>query len=350
MIRPPSKEIYALVIGLAVLAGGLGSRLYSHTMNPVPDVVVEPSSYDFGKSRQGQTLTHTFRLANRGPAPIVIVDTDSSCGCTTTDDLTGRIIGGGQLFEVPVSIKTGPVDGPESGRITVSYRVASDASAPVQFKQVWVFTDVVPDYRVRPTLIDFGTIDHLNPVSRTVRLRPEAMPDVAILRLSGLHEAISVRQLDSLEPTNDKLIEVTFSGRSLWKSGPFEGMASIDTSSVGKPTTQVLARVRFVTPVEVDPMAIVVGSRQVGTVERGIKINAIRLVRVTGFHSPDPAITFVSDGPSEGKEIRVKVIFAGNDSRRAINGEVAIDLALQSETGAIEARTFKVSVHRLATE
>ena len=350
MIRPPSKEVSFLVIGLAVLVGGLGSRLFSNATNPMPQVDFEPPSFHFSNTRQGQTLAHTFRLVNRGSAAIVIAGAESSCSCTTTDDLAGRILNGGQVVEVPVSLKTGPGDGPESGRITIRYRLANDTNAQIHSKQAGVSTEVVPDYRVRPTLIDFGTIDHLNPVSRTVRLRPEAMPDVAILGLSGRHEAISVRQIEATEPTIDKILEVTFSGQSLWKSGPFEEMATIETSSIGKPTTQVMVRARFEAPVEVDPMTIVVGTKQAGTVEREIKINARRPVRITGLHSPDPAIFLASDGQSEGKELRVKVSFAGGDSRRAINGEVTIDLAISSENGAIESRTFKVSVHRLASE
>lgn len=39
-------------------------------------------SYDFGKIKDGDTVTHVFKFANVGEAPIVIQDISTSCGCT----------------------------------------------------------------------------------------------------------------------------------------------------------------------------------------------------------------------------------------------------------------------------
>ncbi len=85
MVRPPSKETCALVLGLAVLVGGLGSKRYFHTQDGVRGVAVAPAGFDFGQVRQGMTLAHTFRLENGGDVPIILTKTESSCSCTTTE-------------------------------------------------------------------------------------------------------------------------------------------------------------------------------------------------------------------------------------------------------------------------
>ena len=165
MIRPPSKETWVLMIGLAILAGGLGSRRFSRATDGVKDISLSPKVFDFGKARQGQTLEHEFRLSNGGAVAIVITRVESSCSCTTTENLEGRTIAPGSAIDVPVSIKTGPGDGFESGQITLYFRSAVGPDTPVHFTSARVVADVNPDYRIRPTLIDFGTIDHPGPVS-----------------------------------------------------------------------------------------------------------------------------------------------------------------------------------------
>ncbi len=209
---------------------------------------------------------------------------------------------------------------------------------------------MVPDYRIRPTLIDFGTVNHLNAVSRTIRLRPEALADVAIVRLFCTQEAFSARRIDSPAEDRDLYVEVTFSGRSLWKSGAIEAITSIETTSAGSPITQVLARARFVAPVEVEPASIVVGSDSTGPIEREIRIDAARPVRIVALRSSDPAIRLVAIGPVEGRTLRIKSTISGEDSRRTINAEVVVDLASTLVTDTTEARTVKIPIHRLASK
>jgi len=350
VIRPPSKETWVLALGLAVLAGGLGSRRFLRASDGVKDVSVAPATFDFGKVRQGETLEHAFRLANGGDVAIVIDKVESSCSCTTAKDLKGRAIAPRAAIDLPISLKTGTGDGPEMGRITIYYRSAAREDAPVHFATARVAADVDPDYRVRPTLIDFGTVDGPAPVSRTIRLRPEALADVAIVRLSGTSEVLTARRLEAAAGEHDIPIEVTFSGRSLWKSGPVEAMASIETTSPRAPITEVLARARYVAPAEVEPTSIVVDGGATGTVEREIRIDATRPVRIKALRSSDPAVRLAPVGPDEGRALRIKVTISGDDPRRAINAKAAIDLALTLGAAATESRTVSIPIHRLAKD
>ncbi len=347
MIPPPSKETGLLLLGLAVLVGGLGSRRLRPASDGVGDVSVEPPAFDFGKIRQGETLKHTFRLANGGKVAIIITKTESSCSCTTAENLESRTIAPGGAIEVPVSLKTGIVDGPESGQITLYFRSSSRADAAVYFRLIRVTADVQPDYRVRPTLIDFGTIDHLDPITRTVRLRPEELSDVKIARLSTSHGALTARRVDMLPGEIDQAIEITFSGRSLWKSGSIETTASIETTSPRNPITHVLTRARFVAPVEVEPTSIVVNSATSGTVGREIQIDAARPVRIKALRSSDSSVSLAGVGPAAGRSLRILATIAG-DPRHAINAEASIELEPVLRTAATGARTVTIPIHRLA--
>ena len=104
MISPPSKSTCVLIIGLALLAGGLGVNRRHRALNHVVEAIVEPANFDFGKSRQGQTLTQRFCLKNNGRVPIKVTKVESSCSCTTTDGLSDRVVAAGQNLEFPVTI------------------------------------------------------------------------------------------------------------------------------------------------------------------------------------------------------------------------------------------------------
>jgi len=41
--------------------------------------------YDFGKVKEGATVTHEYEFKNTGNAPLQILRVDASCGCTTPE-------------------------------------------------------------------------------------------------------------------------------------------------------------------------------------------------------------------------------------------------------------------------
>ena len=43
------------------------------------------TTYDFGKIKVNNPVTHEFRFTNSGDAPLVISSVQASCGCTVTD-------------------------------------------------------------------------------------------------------------------------------------------------------------------------------------------------------------------------------------------------------------------------
>ncbi len=58
----------------------------------------DASSFDFGKIKQGVPVTHEFKFTNSGKAPLIIVNAQPSCGCTTPDWTKTPVPPGGSGF------------------------------------------------------------------------------------------------------------------------------------------------------------------------------------------------------------------------------------------------------------
>ena len=55
-------------------------------------IVFDSTRYDFGYIQEDKgKVTHSFKFTNGGDAPLIIIDTRSTCGCTASPAGTGSI-------------------------------------------------------------------------------------------------------------------------------------------------------------------------------------------------------------------------------------------------------------------
>ncbi|HWZ35443.1 MAG TPA: DUF1573 domain-containing protein, partial [Mucilaginibacter sp.] len=47
------------------------------------DIKYEASAFDFGKIKQGEKVSHSFKFTNTGKSPLIVTSAVASCGCTT---------------------------------------------------------------------------------------------------------------------------------------------------------------------------------------------------------------------------------------------------------------------------
>ena len=47
------------------------------------DIKYKAPTFDFGKIKQGEKVTHSFAFTNTGKAPLIVTNAVASCGCTT---------------------------------------------------------------------------------------------------------------------------------------------------------------------------------------------------------------------------------------------------------------------------
>ena len=66
----------------AVVLGVIGIVLPSSAASDAARAKFKEQAWDFGKIKQGDTLTHEFVFTNEGDAPLVIKKVSTSCGCT----------------------------------------------------------------------------------------------------------------------------------------------------------------------------------------------------------------------------------------------------------------------------
>ncbi len=307
-------------------------------------VTVEPPSFNFGEVAQGQHLTHAFQFRNDLKYPIKIVNIHSTCGCTTAGGVVGKVVEPGDSLEVPVTLNTGDSDGRRSGTITLFYR---GPGQPIPaYKSVLVESQVMADYWVRPLVVDFGRIDDVQPVTRTVRLRPNRVTDIQIIKVETTHSALSARQIEAPAGTNELHVELTFSPTSLWRSGSVSSVVCLHTTSTHVPTTNVLVRAEFVAPVEVEPAAIVIGADVVGRVEREIQVSAHTVVRITEATCPHPGVRLLPSTDA-AREHRIRVIFPDVEGSTGLNTEVRLAIEAATAGGVAETRALVVPMHRL---
>ncbi|WP_390891118.1 DUF1573 domain-containing protein [Gemmata palustris] len=343
-VRPLVPACFLLA--LAVLAVGVEMRIYASATELSRGLRLDATSHEFGEVEQNQILTHEFTLTNNTTLPVEVVETSSTCGCTTVKDVTGRVIQVGESLVIPVTLKTGESETHLIGRITLYCRPAGSTSPPSFFQELAVTARVQPDYWVRPLVVDFGVIESDAPVIKVFKLRPNRKPDIRIREVTSSHPAFTVRVLDARSDEGDLQVEVRFCGRSLTNSGVVETPLQVVTDSMNRPSVRVLARAVFRSPITVEPDSLVIASNVIGPVEREIVVVGGKPFGIDGVTPTGAMMTAIAEQQSDRRwTIRVTVPPAKGQGFRA---EVRFRTTLSADPGTNETRDLIVPVFRLA--
>lgn len=220
------------LISLVLLAST--SLLPATTLQAQPNLVLEPTSLDFGNMTQRQTLDATVTLSNTGDAPLEITKVDATCGCTVPE-LAVTSLGPGEStvmqvqfnsqqfqgkqikylkihtdsprqrmieylvqanIEVPLTmepaqtlIRFPQVRGGEAATVTYTFK-AKDTD-PLQIEAVtwptaWLDVDVRPGRDARTVLVDFTVRADSSPGTHREALKLRTnVPEVPVVNLEA---------------------------------------------------------------------------------------------------------------------------------------------------------------------
>ncbi|MGC4091250.1 MAG: DUF1573 domain-containing protein [Polyangiaceae bacterium] len=112
-----------------------------------PVLAVDAEEHHFGALLHAASQTHTFRLSNRGNAPLLLGEVSAGCACTELS-LSAREVAPGGSAELVVRYRAIGSTGPDLQRIVVP---SNDPARPEL--TLTVAAEVMPDLRFEPNAL-----------------------------------------------------------------------------------------------------------------------------------------------------------------------------------------------------
>ena len=97
------------------------SKLADQTpaLKKTPKITFKETRYDFGKVKQGVTLTHLFKFKNEGDGNLIIEKVKPSCGCTGATIGNKKVFKKNETGEIKVTFNTGGRSGKQRKTVKI---------------------------------------------------------------------------------------------------------------------------------------------------------------------------------------------------------------------------------------
>jgi hypothetical protein len=160
---------------LALIVAALAFAAAAPAQGQKPRAVFKATSYDFGKVKQGDVVTHEFTFRNEGGVPLVIDRVETTCGCTTAP-VSDKKIGPGKEGRIKAIFDTRGY----SGRLAkYIYVFSNDGENPRRELSLVADIEVPPSARI--------DIDRYN-VEMGIVLEGEAPSATILIKSTGERE------------------------------------------------------------------------------------------------------------------------------------------------------------------
>ena len=324
---------------------------------PVGLIVRGSPVHNFGRCQQGDELTHTFTLVNRTSTPIKVVRLNSSCGCLVASDVDGFVkasIPCDAEVTLPIQFTVGGSQDTATARVDVFYQPAGDAvesNSSGQMKlerlSLLVQADVIPDYRISPSKIDFGVIDgfETRQISRTIHITPEALDQVRIRDVRPSVGLLTARVLPGGSDAEGYEIKVCLNFSKLNQSQTVDCSLVLETDSTRLPSVLVPVHAEYRSPVSIAPESIVVGSDEVGEVKKEICIVTSRRSQIREVRSESTTLRIDCDRDQQSQRHSLQLWVPPCDSE-PLDTEVKLEVEILSDASKRTVRSVSVPVYR----
>lgn len=130
----------AFAQGAAPIASPTASKdgAQGRTDSAAPKIALEEREYNFGSVKQGEEVSHVFKIKNEGAGELVIHNVSPACGCTASD--FPKKLAPGEEGKIKLSVRTNGMN----GKVERYADIISNDSIQAGLK-LWVRMDVHKD-------------------------------------------------------------------------------------------------------------------------------------------------------------------------------------------------------------
>ncbi|HKQ74193.1 MAG TPA: DUF1573 domain-containing protein [Blastocatellia bacterium] len=107
---------WSIAISLALLIVAIPGAAFAQTgpkdgktASAAPKLVVEETEYRFDRVKEGEEVSHTFKIKNEGAAELIIHNVSPACGCTASD--FPKKLAPGEEGKVTLAVRTAGMNG-----------------------------------------------------------------------------------------------------------------------------------------------------------------------------------------------------------------------------------------------
>lgn len=317
-----------------VEAGNLGKALH-----------LSESDIDFGEVVVGETTSKSVSVTNNSTTVIALDRLASSCGCLKATCPVKRLEPGASA---KITLHYTPVGKTGLDRESVTIEGMEEFNEQPVIAVIAVIAQIVPEFTMEPTSVDWVIVAGQTPPERTITLRhhrhtPFAIESVAVgelpLTMNWDRDAVAASHALKLNPA-----------KPIRKN--FKGQVEIRTSLAEHPLLQLPVSIRTELPIQAAPPMVYLGLIQPGqVVERSILLSPRQDANEMNLH-----LSIENPSPRDGISASLSEIQAGASNWRLdlrVNGDrLAPGMLSESLRISIDGfeGTLEVQVHGIAPD
>src|SRR5438105_11413341 len=212
---------------------------------PGPHIQFETPVYDFGKSRGGEPVKHTFVFTNIGDAELTLTDVHPGCGCTTAGEWT-KNVAPGKTGSIPIQVNTANFNGPVTKMVTVTSNDKNQPSMMLQIKgTIWKPVEVNPQFAVLNIPSDAS-----EETTTTVKITNNMEEPITLSQPESSNKAFRAQVKTNVDGKSFDLVVTAIPPLA---PGNVQGQISVKTSSTNMPVVTVTAWANVQPPITVMP-------------------------------------------------------------------------------------------------
>lgn len=266
------------------------------------DALFDELSKDFGTVPRGPTLSHHFRLVNKGRQPIQISNVRVSCGCSSATALQ-TYLRPGEETSILVRMDTTRFFGPKTVTIYVQFNQPSFDEA-----RIWVQANARNDFSLTPDTFAFGQVKRGSAPSSTVRMTFQGHPGAGVLAVRSESNYLLTEFKEVHRAALEVVYDLTVKLRADTPVGKWYTDVWVKTTLPSLPVVRVPLSVEVESPLTVSPAVVNLGPiRLSDESERRILVRGVKPFRITGIKGIDGAVEVVFN-KDQAREVHVMTL------------------------------------------